>query len=68
MGKASGFVIDIFLCICGAKGLQIINLSLGTKTPNDSNFEGVRHHLNYCRSKVIFQSLHCVEFMAKGQV
>ena len=52
MGKASGFDIDICMCICGAKGLQIINLSLGTKSPNDSNFEGVRHHLNFCRSEV----------------
>ena len=68
MGKASRFDIDICMCICGAKGLQIINLSLEMKTPNDSNFEGVRHRLNYCRSKVIFQSLHCADFVAKGQV
>ena len=68
MGKASRLFIDICLCICGAKGLQIINLSLGTKTPNDSNFEGVKHHLNYCRLEVIFQSLRCAEFVAKGQV
>ena len=53
MERHPDFFIDICLCICGAKGLQIINLSLGTKTPNDSNFEGVKHHLNYCQLEVV---------------
>ena len=59
----------IFACVfVEPRAYKIINLSLGTKTPNDSNFEGVKHHLNYCKLEVIFQSLRCAKFVAKGQV
>lgn len=48
-------------------GLQIINLSLGTKTPIDSITEGVKYLSKGCRLEVIFQSLHWEKFVAKGQ-